>query len=222
MIDAPHSRVIPVLGCALIVAFAVAAHVAIVDGSGKSAIGAWLSLIPVAAFVVLPVRRSRRPLIAFLAVAAAVVVVLWIGWPLLERHFPSVFFVEHAGANLLLAIVFGRTLVRTRDELCTRFARLLHNTLPPDVERYTRLVTFAWTIFFGVMFVLSCLLYFAGFMAVWSLFANILSPILIAGMFLGEYLVRRRVLPKWESTGVLSGIRAFTRHFGAAQADAPR
>ena len=35
---------------------------------------------------------------------------LWLGWDALQRHFPSVFFVEHASVNLLLAFAFGRTL----------------------------------------------------------------------------------------------------------------
>ena len=221
MIDGWRGRVVPALGVALLICFAVGAHIAIVHGSRVPAVGAWLSVLPIVAFVAVPVIRSRRPLSAMLAVAAAVVA-LWMAWPVLERHFPSVFFLEHAGANLALAIVFGRTLVADREPLCTRFARLLHETLPPDVERYTRQVTIAWTMFFGLMFAVSCVLYLPGFLAVWSLFANILSPILIAAMFIAEYLVRRLVLPKWERTGVLGGIRAFVRHFAVAQPDAPR
>jgi len=221
VIGAPHSRAALALGLVLLAAFAIAAHVAIVDGSRQPAVGAWLSLIPVAALAFWAVRRSRRPLATLLAVVAAVVA-LWIGWPVLERHFPSLFFVEHAGANFVLAIVFGRTLARNRQPLCTRFARLLHGTLPPEVERYTRQVTLAWAIFFVMVFVLSCVLYLGGFLAVWSLLANILSPVLVAGMFFVEYLVRQRVLPTWERTGVLSGIRAFARHFGTAQPEAPR
>ena len=221
MIGRPRSRVAPALGFAVFICFAVGAHLAIVDGSRAPAVGAWLSVWPIVAFVAVPVIRSRRPLSAMLAVAAALVA-LWMAWPILERHFPSVFFVEHAGVNLALAIVFGRTLAGNREPLCTRFARLVHETLPPDVERYTRQVTIAWTMFFGFMFAVSCALYLPGLLTAWSLFAIILSPILIAAMFVAEYLVRRLVLPKWERTGVLSGIRAFARHFGVAQPDAPR
>ena len=72
------------------------------------------------------------------------------------------------------------------------------------------------------MFVLSCMLYLAGDLAAWSLFANIASPVLVAAMFVVEYLVRYRVLPNWERTGVLGGIRAFARHFATAQLEAPR
>jgi len=157
-----------------------------------------------------------------LVAAITAVAAVWLGWPLIEHHFASMFFAEHAGANLVLAVVFGHTLLGNREALCTRFARLLHGTLPAEVERYTRQVTAAWTIFFVVMFVLSCMLYLAGDLAAWSLFANIASPVLVAAMFVVEYLVRYRVLPNWERTGVLGGIRAFARHFAAAQLEAPR
>ena len=200
----------------LFVAFAGAAHFAIVDTRHATALGAWLSLVPAAALAFWCVRRSQHPYAALLVVAAAVAV-LWSVWPAIEHHFPRLFFVEHAGANLALAIMFGRTLVGNREALCTRFARLIHGTLPLDVERYTRQVTAAWTIFFGVFFALSCALYVSGSLAAWSLLANILSPVLVAGMFVVEYVVRLRVLPKWERAGVLSGVRAFTRHVGAAR-----
>ena len=221
MIDGRRSRVVAALGLALFICFAVVAHIAIVDSSRLPAVGASLSVFSIAAFVVVPVFRSRGPLSASLAVAAAVFA-LWMGWPVLKRHFPSVFFVEHAGANLALAIVFGRTLIGNREALCTRCARFLHKALPPDVERYTRQVTIAWTIFFGFMFAVSCALYISGFVAVWSVFANLLSPVLVAAMFVAEYLIRRLVLPKWERTSLLGGIRAVARYFAVAQPDAPR
>jgi len=205
----------------LAVIFAIAAHVAIVEGFHQPLFGAWLSLVPLAGLLASAVRRWRRPR-AMLVAAITAVAAVWLGWPLIEHHFASMFFAEHAGANLVLAIVFGHTLLGNREALCTRFARLLHGTLPAEVERYTRQVTAAWTIFFAVMFVLSCALYLGGDLAAWSLFANIASPVLVAAMFVVEYLVRYRVLPNWERTGVLGGIRAFARHFATAQLEAPR
>ena len=197
---------------AVSICFAVFAHITIVGGRTPG-VGALLSLIPIAILAAWAARRSRRPLAALAALAGAAIAV-WLGWGELERHFPDVFFLEHAAANLALALVFGRTLTAGREALCTRFARLLHGTLPPEVVEYSRQVTLAWTIFFAAMFAASCLLYFGGFLAVWSLLANILNPILIAAMFVLEYAVRHRVLPGWERVGVLGGIRAFARHFG--------
>jgi uncharacterized membrane protein len=208
----PLSRAWVTLAIVVSVGFAIAAHVAVVEDVGP-ALGALLSLIPLAVLALWLARRTRRraPVLLALAVLATA---LWLGWGPLERGFPNLLFIEHAGAMLVLAIVFGRTLAGRGESLCTRFARMLHSTLPAEVERYTRKVTGAWTIFFAALFLLSCALYLGGFLAAWSLLANILTPILIAAMFVVEYAVRLRVLPGWERVGVLGGIRAFSRHFG--------
>lgn len=201
-------------------AFAVLAHASIVEGV-PPAVGALLSLIPLALIALRGVSRARHRgfALALLAIAGVAVAM---SWSALERHFPSVFFVEHAGINLALAIIFGRTLVGAREPMITRFARLLHEGIPPEVARYTRQVTLAWTIFFGILGVLSCVLYLGGFLVAWSVLANIASPILVGAMFVGEYAVRHRVLPDWERVGILGGIRAFSRHFGSARFEAPR
>jgi uncharacterized membrane protein len=204
------------------VAFLALAHFTLVDGLAP-ALGALLSLVPVALLLAWALRRPRHRALALAALALATLG-LWLGWGTLERRFPDVFFIEHAGANLILAIVFGRTLLGGREPLCARFARLLHGSIPPEVERYAGQVTVAWTIFFAAMFTLSCALYLGGFLAAWSILANIASPLLIAAMFLAEYAIRCRVLPRWERTGVLGAMRAFSRHFASAQpahVDAP-
>ncbi len=202
------------------IAFAIAAHFAIVHGLDDQS-GALLSLVPVAFLVTWLVRRSPRPQLALVAATLAAAAA-WLAFPALKSWFPNLFFVEHAGAQLVLAFVFGRTLLKGREPLVARFAHMVHGHLPPEVARYCRAVTVAWTAFFCVLFVLSCTLYLCGFLAAWSILANILSPILVGAMFAVEYVVRYRVLPDWERVGVLGGIRAFTRHFGAAQPDSPR
>lgn len=197
---------------------AVLLHLAIVGRFG-AALGAALSLAPAALAVAWATRRSRHRgwLLAALALAMLAV---YANWDALERHFPSVFYVEHACANLALAIVFGRTLAAGREPLCTRFARILHDgVLPAHVGEYTRHVTAAWTLFFAAMAALSTLLYFGGWLEAWSLFATMASPVLVALMFGVEYLVRMRTFPDLERVGVLGGIRAFSRHFAAASAD---
>jgi uncharacterized membrane protein len=216
-----RKRFVVALAIVASVSFALLAHAALVDRL-PHALGALLSLIPLLLLLVLTVRRSGRPLAALALLALAAGGVLWLGWDSLERHFASVFFIEHAGANLLLALLFGRTLRAGEEPLVTRFARIMHPVLPPEVERYTRQVTIAWTVFFATLFTLSCLLYLGGFIAPWSFLANIASPILVASMFVVEYAVRLRVLPHWERVGILGGIRAFSRHFAAARLETPR
>jgi uncharacterized membrane protein len=204
----------------LAVCGAVLAHYAIVQAQSPT-LGALLSLLPVAGVGFVAARRAprREPVLWAVALSA---VALWLGWGVLEQHFTNLFFIEHAGMNLLLAVTFGRTLLGDREPLCTRFARIIHGTLRPDVALYTRRVTLAWTIFFTSLFVLSCVLYFGKFVAAWSFLANIASPILIAAMFVVEYAIRHRALPNHERIGILGGLRAFSQHVAARRSPAPR
>ena len=204
----------------LFLAGAILAHFTIVDRFSP-ALGAALSLVPLSFLVLWAVRRSPN---RAWTVAAVVLLALglWAGWGTLERQFASLFFVEHAGGNALLAVVFGRTLAAGREPLCTRFARIMHSTLPPEVEAYTRGLTLAWTIFFASLATLSAALYLGGFLTAWSALATMASPILVGLMFVVEYAVRLRALPHWERVGLLGGIRAFSRHFAATPLQTPR
>jgi uncharacterized membrane protein len=204
----------------LALAGAVAAHFAIVDRFSP-ALGAVLSLVPLSVLVLWAARRSPHRAWTAAAMALAAVA-LWAGWGTLERHFASLFFLEHAGGNALLAIVFGRTLAAGREPLCTRFAHIMHSTLPPEVEAYTRGLTLAWTVFFATLATLSATLYLGGFLVAWSALATMASPILVGLMFVVEYAVRLRALPHWERVGLLGGIRAFLRHFAAPPLESPR
>jgi uncharacterized membrane protein len=209
---ASHARAARVaLVAILAVAFALAAHAAIA-GDAPPRMGAALSLVPLLVLGAFAVRRSNRTWAGY-AVGLVAIGALWLGWSALERRFADLFFLEHAGGNLALAIVFGHTLAAGREPLCTRFARALRGDLPPDVAGYTRRLTAAWTAFFVVMFTLSCALYLGGFVAQWSFFANIVTPLLVAAMFLVEYAIRVRTFPSADRVGILGGIRAFSRHF---------
>jgi len=204
----------------LSLAGAVLAHFTIVDRFSPL-LGAVLSLVPLAFLALWAARRSPHRAWTVAAVALAALG-LWAGWGALERHFDGLFFVEHAGGNALLAVVFGRTLAAGREPLCTRFARILHPTLPPEVQAYTRGVTVAWTIFFASLASLSAALYLGGFLTAWSVLATMASPVLVGLMFVVEYAVRIRTLPHWERVGLLGGVRAFSRHFAAAPLETPR
>lgn len=217
---APRRAWVVVLLAVLSIAFAVAAHAALVDGLPPAA-GALLSLVPLSLLVLWFFRRTGQR-IAALAILATGAAAVALEWPALERHFPSLFFLEYSGGNLLLAMLFGRTLFGGREPLVTTFARIAHNGLTPALARYTRKVTIAWTVFFLALFATATALYAAGFTAAWSLLANLLSPILMALMFVVEYGIRHVVLPDIERMGILGGMRAFTRHFRQAHPEAPR
>ena len=216
------ARVLVALAVILAAAFALAAHAALMHGLPPSA-GALLSLVPLGFLAFWTFRRARHRVLAIALLGAAAAAVAF-NWTVFERHFPSVFFLEHAGGNLLLAAVFGRTLAAGREPLVCAFARVAHGggPLAPDIARYTRRLTLAWTIFFLTLFTVSCVLYFGGFLAAWSLFASLLSPALVGTMFVVEYAIRLRALPNHENVGIVGSVRAFSQHFAATRAGAQR
>ena len=93
------------------------------------------------------------------------------------------------------------------------------------MARYTRNVTLAWTLYFLGMAAASLALFAAGDFARWSLLANILTPVLTAAFFIGEYLVRYLLHPEFERVGLLQAVQAYRSHGaakGSAIHDAPR
>lgn len=170
-----------------------------------------------------PAGRASGRLVA--AGALAVAVSLLIHFGIVETAPPDQamlrvlpFALVYAAGQLVLAFAFGRTLLAGREPLCTRFARAVHGTLRPDVERYTRAITLAWTVFFATLFSFSMVLYLAGALEAWSILANILTWILVAAMFIVEYVVRLRVLKDWEHVSFGTAVRAFAHHAARGRA----
>jgi uncharacterized membrane protein len=132
-------------------------------------------------------------------------------WPLLERHFSLLYWIEHAGTESLLCMAFARTLVHGREPMVTYFARIVHGSLTPALVEYTRRVTQAWTLLFGSIAVISTALFFGAPVTVWSAFANFVSGPLMILMFVVEYIVRRRLHPHMNHADILAGIQAFRK-----------
>jgi uncharacterized membrane protein len=122
-------------------------------------------------------------------------------------------FLQNVGINTVLAFVFGRTLTGGRQPLVTRVAAMVHDEMSPELNRYTRQVTLAWTLFFIACALTSTGLFYLAPIEAWSMFANILSLPLIGLMFLVENEVRKRVLPKRDQVGLLGTVRAVRAKF---------
>ncbi|HEX4506687.1 MAG TPA: hypothetical protein VH722_13230 [Alphaproteobacteria bacterium] len=101
----------------------------------------------------------------------------------------------HAVIYLGLLAIFGLSLFPDREPVVTYFARMIHGGLAPEIETYTRRVTWIWCVFFALQLAGSALLLMLAPIAWWSTFVNILNVPLIAAMMLGERLTR----PLWVS-----------------------
>jgi len=193
------------------IAYPVLAHYSTATAAASTfpSLGVAVSLLPsLLILLVLAWRSPRRP--AMLLLCAGVGALLWASWGALERNFSWVYFLQHAGTNVMLAAAFGATLAHERKALCTRFAEAVHGgSLAPEVVRYTRQVTAAWMLFFVAVSLVSAILFFFSSIEAWSVFANFLTLPLVLLMFAVEYGVRLRKLPHLERHSIVDGILAF-------------
>jgi uncharacterized membrane protein len=129
-------------------------------------------------------------------------------------------YVPPVALNVLAGTVFARTLLPGRMPLIERMARLLRGEpLDPRIPPYARRVTYAWAVLLYSMafadLVLACLAVPDGVFArlgvappiavpqvAWSLFANVLSYVLIAALFVCEFAWRRVRFPTHEYHGI--------------------
>jgi uncharacterized membrane protein len=144
-----------------------------------------------------------------LAAAGAAALLLRAAWPVLLQNFSDVYLVQQAGFFAVMAFTFARTLRKDCVPLCTQFADKVHGPLTALELRYTRHVTIAWALFFLLNLAATFLLFEFAPLRAWSLFANFISLPLILLMFVAEYAVRRRVLPKVPSNGLMATLRVY-------------
>lgn len=126
-----------------------------------------------------------------------------------ERSARAVYLLEHAGIHASLAVAFGGTLRAGRRPLISILAERVHGTLQPAMHRWTRQVTWAWSIYFAVVTVLSCAAFWLASWAQWSTFAYALTPVCTAAMFVGEYLMRYRLNPQFPRVSLAQMVNAY-------------
>jgi uncharacterized membrane protein len=191
----------------LVIGYASLAHYTNSNPQAKP-LGALLAIAPPFALGVGLAWRSalRLPLLALALLVALLIVTQW---RLMEHNFPLLYLLEEVSVYGLLGMTFARTLVHGRVPLCTHWANLVHGPLPASVARYTRNTTAAWAVFFAVITAVSLALYLWAPLPIWSAFSNFATLPLVFLMFIGEYLVRRRVLPPLHRTGLLASVRVY-------------
>jgi uncharacterized membrane protein len=152
-------------------------------------------------------QRGHRLLAALPALAVAGLVVR--SWRGDDLPVGSLYVCQHVAIHLLLALVFGLTLQGGREALVTALARRVHGSLTPAMAAYSRKVTVLWTGYFLAMAALSLVLYATAPFDVWATFANLVTPVAILVMFIGEYLLRYRLHPEFERATLAQAVRAY-------------
>jgi len=116
---------------------------------------------------------------------------------------------QHVAIHLLLAFVFGSTLAGGREPLVSALARRVNGSLTPQMAAYARKVTLAWTLYFVAMALLSITLFATAPFATWATFANLVTPLAMVAMFMGEYVLRYRLHPEFERATITQAVRAY-------------
>jgi uncharacterized membrane protein len=191
----------------LVIGYAMLAHYTNLNPSRKP-LGAVLAIAPPLALGLALAWRSAYRLIS-IALTALVAALIFSHWQILESNYPLVYLLEEVGLYSLMSITFARSLAHGRIPLCTYWADLVQGPLPTIVARYTRKTTAAWALFFALIAAVSLALYQWEPLRVWSAFSNFVTLPLVVLMFIGEYAVRRRVLPPPHRTGLWDSVRAY-------------
>ncbi len=172
---------------------------------GALAVGAW--------------RAGQR----WLAAGAALLIAGLCAQALLGVQVPTqvLYLAQHVGIHAFLAIGFGSTLRAGQTPLITTLAQRVHRHFPAAMALYTRKVTWAWTLYFVAMALLSLGLYAWARFDTWALFANLLTPLAVVAMFGAEFGLRYRLHPEFERTSVADAIRSYL-HGNKPGAPGPR
>jgi len=144
----------------------------------------------------LPAAFAALAALGVLAVLAVIGDVTWL------------YLAQHAGIHLALGASFAYTLRRGGQPAISAIAARVHGHLSAPMRRYTRRVTTVWASYFLAMAALSVLMYAALPWSVWSLYANLITPLCMAVLFVSEHLLRYLLHPEFERASLLDALRA--------------
>ena len=113
---------------------------------------------------------------------------------------------QHVGINAVLCAWFASTLRPGRISLIGEFAQRIH-PLSADMRVYTAKVTAVWACYFALMALVSVAIYLTQPFSVWSLLANVLTPLCVAALFLGEHFMRYWLHPEFERSRLIDVVR---------------
>lgn len=108
---------------------------------------------------------------------------------------------------LLLLFVFGRTLFSGREPLITAIGEAARGPLSPAMRHYTRRLTQLWCGVFVVMILWSAILPALQQPELWSWFTNIINYGVVGILFVGEFMLRKKLFPSHNHPGFFEYLR---------------
>ena len=201
----------------LVFSYFVFAHIALTSEGGQQW-AALIAIVPISvwwlkALFAKDASTVRRCTILLIGVIGGGL--SWWFWSRWVGYAEWVYLLQSVGSMLLMASVFGVSLTMKEGDWVTRLATIIHGgSLPPEIARYTRSVTIAWTLFFLLMAATSMTLFASGQREWWSAFINLLSWPLVAAAFLVEYGVRKILHPNFEHVSFLTTVQRVASALG--------
>lgn len=125
----------------------------------RANMGMLVALAPVLLIAVLLAWHAPQRIAMLLLVGVALLVLRW-QWVVLTQHVGLVYWLQYTSMQIMLFVMFARTLIGGRKPLCTHFAEIVHAPLSPKHVIYARQVTVAWSAFFAAMALTSTVLFF--------------------------------------------------------------
>lgn len=189
------TRLRPLGGLALLVAYPLLVHAAVVSTS------AWLTFTALVTLVL----NIVWPRLSHLNTLAVVILCVGLCSAAVAAWLSTGRALFYAAPMLILAMLlnfFATSLRRDRTPLATRAAEAVRGTCSASIRRYTRAVTVFWCGVFVALLVENMALIFCASAATWSLFANGLNYIVVVAAFVGELLCRRLVLTEVARRGL--------------------
>lgn len=204
-------------------AYAGLSHLLMVHAADKP--WAIAALLGPALLMVTGMALQRRHAPSLLACLAAWGGVAWVALQGGVGDVSRLYVGQHAGIHLALGLSFAATLRGDRLSMIGIFAERVHGSLCTAMRRYTWQVTAVWCGYFFGMTAVSCWVYASLPWRQWSLLANLITPMLIGGLFVGEYLLRYQLHPGFERATLMDAWRAYnqatpTREGTSSRADA--
>ena len=158
--------------------------------------------------------KRDAPTLAFAAAGAAVLVVVVARGGLGDVH--RLYLAQHAGIHAALFAFCAASLRPGQLSWIGRIAQRVHGPLSPGMAAYTVRVTRLWAGYFATMAVASVTVYALGPWATWSLLANVVTPVQIGALMLGEHLLRYRLHPEFDRATLADVVRVWNAPAGAA------
>ncbi len=147
---------------------------------------------------------SERRRFAWLLLGLSVIVaglLSYLNATLLLLYLPPILF------PLMMLTVFGRTLMPGREPLVTAIGEQARGPLCDGMRRYTRHVTVLWCGVFLLMTASAVILPWLEDKSLWSWFTNVISYAFVGVLFLGEFLLRKRLFPDHDHPGFIEYLR---------------